>query len=361
MAPPPNLLYSPEVPKRDPGPAAIAGGKLQTKHLAIATGAAFVLTLLFIGMFAILSRGAPPASQTAIVVAMVALVGTLWTGAVTLTGIFLKDAVDRRTALYQAESERRLRMETALKAVELMSKAEAEGAPLQESREAAILVVASLNHLRLALTLARQFWQRGKISSAGFVHLVDECLESADAALQTEATYSLRMNAAKLVAGPNHFDFPERQMLQWTGTLPRAAKENFLLALVGALVSQDRSYWERGIVNWVLYALYKVMLAEPELRFRCFAALVSRELCELLKSHPGDGIFPPDRDLLTYEEIRKAAEDVLGSIESFDNVVGTQDHALYRKLTAWNAGTDAPPAPETGPFPSPAAGAGAAV
>jgi|GEM_PF-7062037 len=333
-----GLRYPWPVAKQTPFPAR-GRGELQTKHLVAATGAGFVLTLIFIAVIALYSRDAPAANQTPVVVAIVALVGTLWTGSVTLAGIFLKDAVDRRNALFQAESERRLRMETALKAVEIMSKAEAEGVPVQESREAAILVVASLNHLRLALTLGQQFWQRGKISSAAFVQLVDQCLDSGTPELQAEATYTLRMNATRLIASSDHIDFP--QMLDWSGDLPRAAKENILLALLNAVASRDRSSWGTGLLNWVLYALYKVTLSEPESRFRAFAALVTVELCDVLEQQPGDGILPPDRAPLTYSEARGTAVQALEALGSLDNVIGTVDYELLEKFRAWNAAADA--------------------
>src|SRR5687768_3966357 len=98
--------------------------EFDTRKVMVGTTIALLLTILLIAALIFYSRGAPPASQFPITVAIIALVGTLWTGAITLMGLLLKDSVDRRNALLQAESEKRLRMETALKAVELMSKAE---------------------------------------------------------------------------------------------------------------------------------------------------------------------------------------------------------------------------------------------
>ena len=309
--------------------------ELNSKKIMIGAAIALLLTISLIVALIFYSRDAPATSQFSITAAIIALVGTLWTGAITLAGLLLKDSVDRRNALFQEESEKRLRMETALKAVELMSTAEVEGVPVRESREAAILVISSLNQLRLALSMADQFLTRDKVSPEALVGVVEQCLDSDDTVLKGEAAYALRLNAGRLVVGPTLLSFPGRHMIAWTGTLPYGVKESLLLALLTAVLSKDHKFWHDNVLNWALYALYKIFTVEKERRFKYVAAVFANELCDLMERQPGEGMMPGDRHFLSYDQIRQEAIAVMKPFGPEEGNIGADDYELLVKIRDW--------------------------
>jgi hypothetical protein len=312
-----------------------------TGRVLIAAAIAFVLTAVLIGAIAFYSRTAPPASQFPITVAIIALIGTLWTGAITLAGLLLKDAVDRRNGLLQAESEKRLRMETALKAIELTSVAEAEGRSLTESREAAILVISSLGHLKLAYRMAEQFWLRDKISAGAFVQIVDEVMSAADRGLKEEAAYVVRQNAARLVISRDSIEFPDIGCMP---KIPAAATESLILALAELTVSREQSFWDADMLAWVVWALWAIIAGAADSKYRYRAALFALRMIPVLEASGASGVLPADGPEITYNEMRSGAQALIDSASEHDRKLGSTDHSILGRLESWAAG-DVPAGP----------------
>lgn len=310
------------------------GWRLKQSHFAIIAVAALFATIAIIVLVLSASR-AEPASQFSITVAIIALIGTLWTGAITFVGLMLKESVDRRSALLQAESEKRLRMETALKAVELISRAEVEGAPIQESREAAIMVISSLNQNRLALGLGEQFWRTSKISTEAFVEIVNQCLNTDIDDLKSQCCNALMKNHQKLAGDPATIRFPFTYCWNWDGNLSITAKYDLLIALTRAMLDKPRDYWNIKVINGIAYCLYKMFVNDPDPRFNAAAAVLAINLCDVRQPSPEYKIMPLDRQSISYGEISAAAAEVIKSFDNLNHKLSTEVCDLSFQIQNW--------------------------
>lgn len=328
----------------------------KTWQLLVIVVGALLLTSVVLWLLVDYSRSAPVEKQFPITIAILGLIGTLWTGAITFVGLLLKDSLDRRNLMLQTESEKRLRMEAALKAIEVMSGKETEGVSMQESREAAILLISSLDQLHLALTMAEQLLSRDKISPGSLARVAELCLSSDDVDLQCTAAYTLRMSALKLVESKDELAFPWRHVHGWTGNLPPIAKENLLLALATSLLSKEFTYWNYSILTDTLYAFYKIFLNESERRYKCVGAVFAKDLSILLeRKYPGYGMMPADRDVLAFQEIRQVAEEALRPFGAAEDNIGSEDLDLLHKMQKWmNPDGADPVVPTTAPPVPPA-------
>lgn len=307
---------------------------LNSSHLLAGGAAVFVLVLLLIWHLGTSAQSAPAQSQNALTVAIIGLIGTLFTGAITFAGVVLKDAVDRRSAMLQADAENRLRMETALKAIELITKGDAEGAPAQESREAAVMVISSLDQHDLALALAEKFLSNGKISPQSFVQVASQCLDQRDDSLDLRAGAALLRHHEKLAVGPENLEFPLNYCFKWHGQSPFNAKHDMLEALIRVLLSKPSEYWDINIVNGVIYTLYVVFTSDTDLRIKVAAAALAADLCDACEPFPGYGIMPLDRHSLTYGEIRTQARHIMSAHDG-DRCLSREVHRLIRRISEW--------------------------
>lgn len=315
-------------------------------HILVFAGVALLATLVIIWQLIVYAQAAPLASQFPIMVAVIALIGTLWTGAITFAGFLLKDSIDRRNivlqtesdqrqAILQAESEKRLRMEAAIKAIELMSGADGSGVSAQESREGAIFVIASLNQHRLALTFAEQFWGSGKISTSGMVQIVDQCLNADDDHLKEDAAAALRRGSSKLAVAPDCLEFPDSTSNNWNPQLPSSAKSELLEALIGGLLSKEFSFWKPNVRNQVLYYLYKMFTADTEPRFKFACAMCAKALCDVMGRAPGASFMPPDRHEIQFEEISGSAALLMTEMGGPEGNITIDDYEMAARITNW--------------------------
>jgi hypothetical protein len=309
--------------------------QLNTGHMLAFAGAALLLVLAIIWQLIAFAREQPDASQFPIIVGVIALVGTVLTGAVTFAGLLLKDSVDRRSALQQAESEKRLRMETALKAVELISRAEVDGAPIQESREAAIMVISSLDQDRLALGLAEQFWNRDKISTAAFVDVVEQCLNTDNEDLKDQCCKALYRNYNKLITDSNAFEFPYSFCYNWNGKLSFPAKHDLAITLVKIVISKAKKSWNIGSINAIIYILYKMFVNDPDPRFRYITATFAKNLCDAAQPSPDYCMLPADMPELAYNDVRRRANAVIDGMGAPQVNLSQEAGELSAQIGKW--------------------------
>jgi hypothetical protein len=134
-----------------------------------------------------------------VVAASIALIGTLFTAVLTLIGVLLKHSLDMRNIALQREAENRLKLDTAIRAVQLFGTNEGKPTPLIQ-RAGALFGLSSLGQHELTLELVSYLLKQGnEIDPEIAVELVDKALISGDEDLQNRALTILWEHNAKLV------------------------------------------------------------------------------------------------------------------------------------------------------------------
>jgi hypothetical protein len=300
--------------------------------------------------------------RASVIVAAIGFLGILFTAAVTLMGLLLKDSVDHRAALLQREAELRLKAETSLKAIEMMTAKGLTTALAAERREGAIIALSSLGYFSLILLLCKRYWKDDGLSPDLVMAVVDECLKSNDYNLQTRAVDLIQDNPERLPLNDREFAFPSSLLFAWRKNIPYDVKINLLDTLMKAMLSKPFAYWHTSAKNGFLYTLYKMFTVDEEPRFRVAAAVHALKLVDHLKDEPA--FLPADRDIIEYSEIRDAALAALGFaataapteeaiLERIAGRVSGDAWDLALKIEAWPQAGSAAPLRQAGLSPPP--------
>ena len=233
-------------------------------------------------------------TDTQVLAAVLGLLGGLFAASLTFVGVLLKHSVDVRTLRLSWETEARLRLETSIRAVQLLATSDGKTAPPTQ-QAGALFTLVHLGQLELALPLLREIWSRGEISSSAAVSVLDHALCSDDEALQRGAAWILAANAPRLRDERACWDFPESVSLRWRNDLHVYAREGLVDALIGALVSVDPADWPRGCTNAFLVQFDAIRKAEDREHLRA-SAVIAMHL--ILNSHGYTGV---DFDLIVSE------------------------------------------------------------
>jgi len=191
--------------------------------------------------------GAPEVS----VGAALGVTGALATAAVTLVSVLVKRSFDRA-------AENRFRMETAIRAVGLLSTADGKDAP-RTQQAAALFALEELGQLEFALILLRQIWAANRITAASAVWLINRGLTSKGAEaeeLQEMAAELLLANAEKLLDPKGGFVLPNCLSLEWPLELNEYTRSRILEVLLEVVLRRPWAQWDEQYLDGVVYMLY---------------------------------------------------------------------------------------------------------
>jgi len=205
--------------------------------------AGFVVLLWRVGLFDFQKK----VSDAKVFAAVLGLVGGLFATAMTFVAALLKHSVDVRTLGQTRETEARLRLETSIRAVELLTD---QGKKATEARQAgALFVLSSLDQLDFSLALLTELWPAGDVTTTAAVWVINRALTSGDEQLQVDAASLLSKHGKLLTATARCFEWPTCLTLKWTNDIHVLARESLLEALVKTTASRSLEEWEDTCVN----------------------------------------------------------------------------------------------------------------
>jgi hypothetical protein len=186
-----------------------------------------------------------------IVASSIALVGTFFTAVIGFVGVILKHSIDLRSMSQQAaaqvrslelqqNAEDRLRLETAVKAVELFGTATA--AQSQPQTAGALFALAQLGQHEFALGLLESLWPAGRVDSPSAVWVLNQCLLSSDQHAQNHAAELLSANAGRLYADGT-YHWPAELQARWDTRFSWLARADLLTARARLLLAAPKAEW----------------------------------------------------------------------------------------------------------------------
>ena len=274
-----------------------------------------VLLLLFAASFALLWQlevfdANTRKSNAQILAAALGLVGVFVTGALTFIGVLLKHSIDLRTAQQAAETEGRLRLETSIRAVELIAE---EGETTAETRRAgALFVLANLNQFDFALALLTQMWANREISPRAASWVVDRLLLSGNPVVEFSAASLLSNRADALAVPPSGFIFPACASYRWPSRVSRTARETLLTALMKLFLSRPRQDLDDSVLNGLIVQL-NIIRNEDDVDYIRNGALVCLDaLFHVYETQPGFVIRALD-DKVPVDDLRAEVRTLVAS------------------------------------------------
>lgn len=281
-------------------------------------------------------------NPTAVWAAMIGLVGVIWTGFTTIVGFEIKNSIDRRTIAIQVEAENRLKVETVIRIIDLMTAQKLSSEALRQRREAAILSLISIGNYSLAVSFANQFIEDESVSARFVVGVVDKILIHGDEASIVDAGRLLRNMRRKIAVDAGNVIFPRSFYMEWSLVPPSSVREHILSSLIFGMMYIPIKMWNTAAINRLIYTFYKVIIIENHAQTIMTAVFCAKSLINKMNSDGvgGGGFFPPDRGRISYVEISNAAVTRFGKIIDVDNQGTLAQGELMDLFEDWLGGAD---------------------
>jgi hypothetical protein len=278
--------------------------------------------------------------------------GVLLTGVVTALGLLLKYSVDVVGARLQEAAEKRLqldsehrrelsrqaedrlRLDTAIRAVALMSTG--SGAPADATQKAgALFALASLGQLDFALALLGRLWPQREVDNLTALWLLDRALTS-ERAHQDTAVELMRENVARLTHSGSEFDWPASIGIRWPAHLSMYARELLLDVTARVVLAIPCLDWSIGHLRGVVALLHSALTTDAHVRIRGNSALLLHEL--LATPVFGRILFLPTGNV-EIRAMRRTVDEVLAQIRADHPVEGFSDGMirLVEEVKRWRA------------------------
>jgi hypothetical protein len=269
-------------------------------------------------------------SAAKVLVAVLALVGTLFGTMVTLIGLMLKRSMDARTLVLQTEAEARLNLDTAIKAVELFKSA--SGSASSAESAGALFALTRLGQAHFALALLEELWPKSQIGSPSAVWVINSCLQSKDLDSGYRAAVALQGNVARLPDGAGGKSWPADYELEWPNEISFLARYAVLQARIECMVSKPFDYWDANVINADVVALTNCFRTDASPILKQSAAAFLAVLLESYDPRHGGILLYLPTGNLAVEEVRAEIEKSYGS--SF-LASSHRDQTLTEELRQW--------------------------
>jgi len=230
------------------------------------------------------------ASAAKVIAALIALLGVVFTGILTVMTALINRSVQREgqklTELQQeanaaqaSVAEQRLKIEAAVKAVELFGSATGQGTAQQNT--GALFALVNLGYEDFALHLLDQLWPAGKVTRHGAVWVIARALESKRPETQLGGAEILAEHAALLLnEGRTDLDWPGG-IAGWPHSIPLLGRHAVMTALLRAFVSLDPGKVDERVERGIVGLLVNARETDPSQQVRASADLALSSLLQL--------------------------------------------------------------------------------
>lgn len=281
----------------------------------------------------------PSDTGAKIIASVLALIGILFTSVISLIGLFLKHTFDIRNLRLQEESSERLKMDTAIQAVSLMSTSSGNESAYSQ-QVGALFALVSLNQIELALALLDQKWSKNSIDSNSAVWIIDKSLESPLAQNQIDASEILLKNTSSLWENET-INWPACMCLDWNISLHVYARANLFYSLIETILIKPKEVWKKNRLNGAIIIIYKAMITETDYLIKVGAILI----LETLINYTIDGLESKGGLMVesNYIEIETILENIrtlkkdFEIEDNFQDIIDSELFELILKVKQWTA------------------------
>ncbi|MBV9071273.1 MAG: hypothetical protein JO231_21340 [Acidobacteria bacterium] len=238
---------------------------------------------------ALVFTGDDPSAK--VVSATLALIGTFLATVVTVVGLLLKHSLDTRAELrleleaqrnvaLQKEAESRLKLEAAIRAIQLF--ATENGTPsLPIQRAGALLALSNLGYHAFTVALLWELLDNAKVEPSTLAAVIDNALSSTEESVHRDCASILFLHAEKFVT-PSGFEFPHR-VVHPNPNLPTEVRIWAPLAFAKILLARPVEEWRHRhphAAYAIVGAVADAWRCEPEDRIRANCGAILKEIIQ---------------------------------------------------------------------------------
>ena len=204
-------------------------------------------------------------------------------GVIALVGWWIKSSMNRRTIELKQHDQKRLRLDTFISAVGLLSTA--QGKEVSDSQKAAVLfVLMELEQLDFAVSLLNSMWSNGKLGSETAVWVADRVLTKGSFADKDSIAQMLCEHAEELVIGGNgRFAWPNAlDDGKWNPSLSVEAREALMLAVMKTARTLRPEDWDHTWLASVAVLLDTIATKDPDMGIKAGASEACMFLLDII-------------------------------------------------------------------------------
>jgi hypothetical protein len=278
-----------------------------------------------------------------IVAEALAFVGGLIGAVVSVLGVLLKYSIDsqaehraaiesERSAVLQKDSENRLKLEAATKAVQLFGTSDGkETPPIQ--RAGALVTLASLDQHSLAIALTDDLLRRKKLEPGTAALVINQALLRGDLETQIDAV-SLLVNYPAQMLTNTGFQCP-MSIVNWHESLSPYVREFAPIALATMMTERPLLEWHRGLESSAYVAIAAVALAWLDEKDPRLTNDTGAILSCLLRAFPETLTLCHPKQAIDTEVLRPRVRDLVATTSSAVDAV--------KRLNSWIEASKQPP------------------
>lgn len=269
-------------------------------------------------------------------------IGSVLAVLVGAAGLYLRHAIDRRTTKLteiaerrlkqeHAEAEDRLRLDTAVRSIDLLtdSKGDLKPAP---AIGGTLFALSNLDHHDFALSLLGELWPAKKCTPLAAIYVIERALDDESSSTQILAADVLESNAKGLIHGGD-LKLPRQFTESWSPKIDLAARRMLFRGATDAIVARNPEAWpERGSLNYFAGVAYSIFRREKNAHLKRDAG---RLLLAILRNVHGDGPFPKILHLGERIDLNEASGEAKKYVE---RATGRGSLEIRELLEDWQEG-----------------------
>lgn len=253
---------------------------------------------------------------------VLALLGVLFTAMVSAVGLYIKNSIDERNLQLKEQAEARLKLDTELSAVKLLTTNAGTEAP-EDQKAGALFGLINMEQIGFALALLDTLWSENKIKTISALWIISKSVQSEEHA--AFAVQILKSNSNKLVNGDNIL-FPLELFLNWPSPF---------------LDIRHRSFICEAFIEAYLFLPYKDLLNTPTTLIMNLRVAYTNEKDNWLRNALAHVIkhltntLPNGFKILNEDGNSITKEEILGGLEIVDEKVVDRYYHLIPSVRAW--------------------------
>ncbi len=190
---------------------------------------------------------------------------------VTLIGLVLRHSTEKRNADLRDEAEKRLKLEAAIRAVDLLGTSEGKDSS-ETQRTGALYSLAHLGSIDLAVDLVYIMRPAGLIGPGATVSVLDLALRYEDQRVQISAAGFLDRHFETLLT-EEAFAWPKYIMYNWPSELSYPAKRHVIRGLIRMILARPKRKWNKINLYGFTAILAIALRCEEDKRLKASIAL----------------------------------------------------------------------------------------
>jgi hypothetical protein len=282
-------------------------------------------------------------SSGKVVAEALTFVGGLVGAIVSILGILLKYSIDsqaedrartdsERSAALQKDSENRLKLEAATKAVQLFGTSDGKETPAIQ-RAGALVTLASLDQHSLAIALTDDLLRRKKLEPGTAALVINQALLRGDLETQIDAVSLLVTYPAQMLTNTG-FQCP-MSILNWHESLSPYVHEFAPIALATMMTERPLVEWHRALEGSAYAAIAAVALAWLDEKDPRLTNDTGAILSCLLRAFPETGTLCHPKRAIETEELRPRVSGLIATTSPAVEAVN--------RLNRWIEASNQPP------------------